>query len=98
KALSGRDEAAAAAVTARRRVNCWSCMLCGTRMRGHGKTAASSSVMTARLRLGDQGRARQKRAPIELCFHDLDSFLFLLLNHSVNRISAGRPQHAAFRL
>jgi len=42
-------------------------------MRGHGKaSAASTSVMTAGFRLGDQGRARKKRDPIEFSFHDFD--------------------------
>ena len=54
-------------------------------MRGHGKTfAASTPVVTARFRLGDHGRTREKRDPIELSFHDLDflcvdAFQFILL-------------------
>jgi len=49
--------------------------------------------MTARFRLGNQGRAREKRDPIEFSFHDLD---FLCIGafeiHSVNRISEGRER------
>jgi hypothetical protein len=54
-------------------------------MCGHGETAAATStVMTARFRLCNQGRAREKRDPIEFSFHDLDflcvgAFEFILL-------------------
>jgi len=38
--------------------------------------------MTARFRLGNQGRAREKRDPIEFSFHDLD-FLCLCVFESL---------------
>ena len=40
-------------------------------------TSSATSVLTASLRLRDQGRAGKQREPIEFSFHDFDFPLFL---------------------
>jgi hypothetical protein len=56
-----------------------------------GATASTSAaaVITASLRLRDQGRAGKQREPIEFSFHDFDFPLFVCLNYFVNRFNEG---------
>jgi len=58
-------------------------------MSGHGKaSAAATSVMTACFRLRDQGRAREKRDPIEFSFHNFGFLCLSVLKSFATRLTA----------
>jgi hypothetical protein len=63
----------AAKITVWSGVECWSGSVCRSWTRGHGKaSAASTSVMTSRVRLSNHGRTGEERDPVESSFHDFN--------------------------
>jgi hypothetical protein len=90
--------ASATKITAWSGLDGWSGSVCWSWTRGHGKaSAASTSVMTARFRLGDHGRTRKERDPVEFSFHDFDFLCVVVLNSMFPWFNEGRPRHEAFR-